>query len=377
MSLRKSCSASVVISGSGSTSGSGSSTVRVDDRDLRLLERGVEVVELRRLELELVERERELVGVELAGAIPALEQPLALVAREDLLDRRSSGSALRFFSGQTAPLPRRPSHGSYRCGGRQKRRVTSAPCGSSRGSDPPRARAAIPAAPSRRGGTGAPRPRCGPSRGAGRRDGSARSARSGTCRESGPSRPKALSGASLSNCPTAPATCASTSFGIAPRRPVEDPRGRRPAARRAGGRRRRGAARERHPGSPRRRSASSWRAGGRLVIAGDAPNDGMNAGRPRGRSGCRRFPATTAYGVSGSASSDGAPRRDRIALVRPQPREPEVELHDRDLRVELRELLEPVERAVGPRGERARRPSPRASRASRRAPPRRRCHRVA
>ena len=95
--------------------------VSVDDRDLRLFQCCVEVVQLSRVEVELVESERELVGVELAGAIAALEQSLALVAREGLLDRRSSGSALRFFSGQTAPLPRRPSHGSYRCGRRQSR----------------------------------------------------------------------------------------------------------------------------------------------------------------------------------------------------------------------------------------------------------------
>ena len=120
MSLRKSCSASVVISAAGSTSGSAVvDRVSVDDRDLRLFECCVEVVQLSRVEVELVESERELVGVELAGAIAALQQSLALVAREDLLDRRSSGSALRFFSGQTAPLPRRPSHGSYRCGRRQ------------------------------------------------------------------------------------------------------------------------------------------------------------------------------------------------------------------------------------------------------------------
>jgi hypothetical protein len=91
----------------------------VDDRDLRLLERRVELVELGRLELELVERERELVRVDLPGAVPDLEEPLALVAGEDLLDRRSSGSALRFFGGQAAPLPRRRSQGSYGSGGRQ------------------------------------------------------------------------------------------------------------------------------------------------------------------------------------------------------------------------------------------------------------------
>jgi hypothetical protein len=75
----------------------------VDDGDLGFLERGVELVELRRLEIELVEGERELVGVDLPRAVAALEQPLALVAREDLLDRRASGSALRVLCGQTAP----------------------------------------------------------------------------------------------------------------------------------------------------------------------------------------------------------------------------------------------------------------------------------
>jgi hypothetical protein len=92
---------------------------RRNDRDLRLVERRVDVVELRRLELQLVERERELVRVELPGAVADLEQALALVTGEDFLDRRSSGSALRFFGGQTAPLPRRPSHGSHADGGRQ------------------------------------------------------------------------------------------------------------------------------------------------------------------------------------------------------------------------------------------------------------------
>jgi hypothetical protein len=92
---------------------------RRNDRDLRLVERRVDVVELRRLELQLVERERELVRVELPGAVADLEQALPLVTGEDFLDRRSSGSALRFFGGQTAPLPRRPSHGSHADGGRQ------------------------------------------------------------------------------------------------------------------------------------------------------------------------------------------------------------------------------------------------------------------
>jgi hypothetical protein len=52
---------------------------RMDDRDLRLVERGVDVVELRRLELQLVERERELVRVELSRAVAGFEQPLSLV----------------------------------------------------------------------------------------------------------------------------------------------------------------------------------------------------------------------------------------------------------------------------------------------------------
>jgi hypothetical protein len=89
------------------------------DGDLRLFESSVEVVELRGLELQLVEGERELVGIELPGPVPGLEQPLALVADKDFLDRRSSGSALRLVCGQTAPLSRRPSHGSCRYGGRQ------------------------------------------------------------------------------------------------------------------------------------------------------------------------------------------------------------------------------------------------------------------
>jgi hypothetical protein len=76
---------------------------RMDDRDLGFVESGVEVVELRGLEVELVERKRELVGVDAAGAVADLQQPLALVAREDFLDRRSSGSALRVVCGQTAP----------------------------------------------------------------------------------------------------------------------------------------------------------------------------------------------------------------------------------------------------------------------------------
>jgi hypothetical protein len=64
------------------------------DGDPRLVEGSEELVDLRRLELELVQRERDFVGVEAAGAIAALEQPLRLVGREDVLDRCSSGRAL-------------------------------------------------------------------------------------------------------------------------------------------------------------------------------------------------------------------------------------------------------------------------------------------
>jgi hypothetical protein len=93
--------------------------LRSNNRDLGFVKGGVDVVELRRLELQLVERERELVRVELARAVADFEQALPLVTGKDFLDRRSSGSALRFFGGQTAPLPRRRSHGSYADGGRQ------------------------------------------------------------------------------------------------------------------------------------------------------------------------------------------------------------------------------------------------------------------
>ena len=222
--------------------------------------------------------------------------------------------------------------------------------GSSRGSDPPRARAASRAAPSPRAGTGAPRRRCGRSRGAGRRGGSARSARSDTSSRAGRGGRR----------PSRARPCRSARRAGDLRLDVvrERARGRVEHAR---GRDRPPDALEAdavqqllaHAASlGRARSASSCRAGGSFVIAAGAVNDGMNAGSPRGRPGWSRFPATIAYGVSGSASSDGAPRLDRIALVRPQAREAEVELDDRDLGIELRELLEPVERAVRPRGER-------------------------
>jgi hypothetical protein len=97
--------------------------VRMDDGDLRLVERGVELVELSGLELELVERECDLVRVELAGLETALEQPLSFVGRENVLDGRSRGRAFWFSCDQTAPLLRRRSHRSRSSGRRQKSRV--------------------------------------------------------------------------------------------------------------------------------------------------------------------------------------------------------------------------------------------------------------
>ena len=47
----------------------GLALLAADDVDLGLFERGVELVELRRIEVELVEREGDLLGVELAGSL--------------------------------------------------------------------------------------------------------------------------------------------------------------------------------------------------------------------------------------------------------------------------------------------------------------------
>ena len=63
------------------------------------------------------------------------------------------------------------------------------------------------------------------------------------------------------------------------------------------------------------------------------------------------MPASTAYGESGLGVLDGLPCGDRVAATRPQPGKPEMELHEAVLRIELRELLEPVV-PRGPGGER-------------------------
>jgi hypothetical protein len=78
----------------------------VDDRDLGLVEGGVELVELARLEIELVECKSDLVGVELAVLGADLEKALRFVGREDVLDRCSNRRTLRFPC-QNAPIPRR------------------------------------------------------------------------------------------------------------------------------------------------------------------------------------------------------------------------------------------------------------------------------
>ena len=57
-----------------------------DDVDLQLLEGAVDVVDLRRVEVELVERERDLVGAHGAGDLSGLEQVPRLVRLEDVGD---------------------------------------------------------------------------------------------------------------------------------------------------------------------------------------------------------------------------------------------------------------------------------------------------
>ena len=94
----------------------------VDDGDLSLVQRGVELVELAGLEIELVERESDLVGVELAALEAGLEQALSLVGREDVLDRCSNRRAFRFPCDQSRPLARLRSHRSHRGGRRQSAR---------------------------------------------------------------------------------------------------------------------------------------------------------------------------------------------------------------------------------------------------------------
>ena len=69
--------------------------LRVDDLDLQLLERPVDLLDLRRLELELVERKCDLLGADPPGGLCRLEQVPCFLRLENL-DR---GSFLRSCCG--------------------------------------------------------------------------------------------------------------------------------------------------------------------------------------------------------------------------------------------------------------------------------------
>ena len=77
-----------------------------DDLDVLVLDRGVERVELARIELELVERKGELLGVEPPGGAAAFEQREGLIRAE-----RASRHPARAFrllrSAQDRPFPSR------------------------------------------------------------------------------------------------------------------------------------------------------------------------------------------------------------------------------------------------------------------------------
>jgi len=91
--------------------------------DLGLVESCVELVQLRRLEPELVERERDLVGVQPACLQAALEKALGLLSRKDVLDRRLTSDPFPFACGGQCnpPFPQR-SHRSRGGGRRQSNR---------------------------------------------------------------------------------------------------------------------------------------------------------------------------------------------------------------------------------------------------------------
>jgi hypothetical protein len=61
----------------------GLALLAADDVDLGLFERRVELVQLRRIEVELVEREGDLLGVEPAGTLTGLEEGPYLEQVED------------------------------------------------------------------------------------------------------------------------------------------------------------------------------------------------------------------------------------------------------------------------------------------------------
>ena len=84
MSLRKSWSASVDIC----CVDSSSSGAAGDDLDVQLVERPVEVIDLGRLEVELVESECDFVGTDAARGLYGVEQGANVLVREDVRDRR-------------------------------------------------------------------------------------------------------------------------------------------------------------------------------------------------------------------------------------------------------------------------------------------------
>ena len=182
-------------------------------------------------------------------------------------------------------------------------------------------------------------------------------------RVSGPSREKARAGCALSKSPTAAATRASGSPGRHPRglgvdalrrqlpseplqrHAVEEPV-RRPCRRARGARASRTAPAGREP-------AGSARA---------PPRQARRSGRLRAKSGWSRFPAVTAYAVSGSSSAADCQAAFAPSCPGPELRQAEIQLHRGALRVEARELRQARDRAVGPAAEGLRRSAPRASR---------------
>ena len=76
--------------------------LRVDDLDLRLVERRVELVHLAGVEVELVERERDLLRVEPARAAPGLEEGARFVRFEHALG--GGWGATGFLGFQVDPL---------------------------------------------------------------------------------------------------------------------------------------------------------------------------------------------------------------------------------------------------------------------------------
>ncbi len=99
MSLRKSCSESVEISRASAFETSLARlhfVGRAHDLDLHLFERVVEVVELRRVEVELVERERDLLRAEQpSGGLRGLEEMTSFVRLQNVRDSANFRGFLR------------------------------------------------------------------------------------------------------------------------------------------------------------------------------------------------------------------------------------------------------------------------------------------